>query len=80
MNQNTWDNLTKLGIKTIKIERNFDELKKMKIYKLKENVFGLDLNYKKDIDVTILKNKTKEGLFNDLNFFLIKLTMINLMS
>ena len=53
MNQNTKDNLTKLGIKTIKIERNFDELQKMKIYKLKENVFGLDLNYKKDIDVTL---------------------------
>jgi len=72
MNKNTIDNLTKLGIKTIKIERNFDELKKMKIYKLKENVFGLDLNYEKDIDVTIIKNKTKECLFNDLNFFLNK--------
>ena len=45
----------------------------MKIYKLKEIVFGLDLNYEKDIDVTIIKNKTKEGLFNDLNFFLNKI-------
>ena len=41
MNQTMIDNLNKLGIKTIKIERDFDVLKKMKIYNLKENVFGI---------------------------------------
>ena len=72
MNQTMIDNLNKLGIKTIKIERDFDVLKKLKIYNLKENVFGLDLNYEKDIDVTIIKNKTKDNLFSNLKLFLSK--------
>ena len=72
MNQTMIDNLNKLGIKTIKIERDFGVLKKLKIYNLKENVFGLDLNYEKDIDVTIIKNKTKDNLFSNLKLFLSK--------
>lgn len=66
----TLNSLNELNIKPIKIERDFDELKTLNIYKHNSNVLGLDLEYEKTFDVTVLKNNDKEQLFRMLRDFI----------
>ena len=66
MNKKTVEELNFLNIKVVKIERSFEALKNMEIYKLKQNVFGLDLNYETDLKVDKILNKEKVNLYYDL--------------
>tara|TARA_B100001063_G_C16576014_1_gene458320 strand:+ start:291 stop:770 length:480 start_codon:yes stop_codon:yes gene_type:complete len=58
--------INKIKIKIIKIERNFQDLKNLKIYQLKENVIGIDKHYEDKLKVKIIKNKIKEDLYENL--------------
>ena len=71
MNKKAITELKKLKIIAIKIERDFNKIKKAKTYKYKKNVVGIDLHYEKNFNHLVLKNVTKKNLFKDLkNFFL----------
>ena len=66
MNKQAINDLKKMKIIPIKIHRDFNKIKKFKIYKLKRNVFGKDLNYNKILNEVLITNKNKKNLFNDL--------------
>ena len=66
MNKKAINDLKKMKIIPIKIHRDFNEIKKFKIYKLKKNVFGKDLNYSKNLNEVLITNKKKKNLFKDL--------------
>jgi len=71
MNKKAIIELKKQKIIAIKIERDFNKIKKTKIYKYKKNVVGIDLHYEKNFKHLILKNVIKKNLFKDLkNIFL----------
>lgn len=69
MNADTIEELKKLNFKIIKIERDFNELKNMKIYKLNKNVLGLDLKYENDLKTEVIKNTTIKQLHKDLQHY-----------
>tara|TARA_B100000886_G_C20238294_1_gene413520 strand:- start:184 stop:657 length:474 start_codon:yes stop_codon:yes gene_type:complete len=64
MNKKILDKLTKLKIITIKIERDFNSLKKYKVYKNK-NVVGLDIKTNK-LDTDFIYNDGKISFFKDI--------------
>ena len=66
MNKKAINDLKKMKIITIRIHRDFSEIKKFKIYKLKKNVFGKDLNYNKNFNEVLIINNNKKKLFVDL--------------
>ncbi len=66
MNKKAIINLKKMQIIPIKIHRDFNKIKKFKIYRLKKNVFGKDLNYNKNFNEVLITNKSKKNLFIDL--------------
>ena len=64
MNKKILDKLTKLKIVTIKIDRDFNSLKKYKVYKNK-NVVGLDIKTNK-LDTDFIYNDGKISFFKDI--------------
>jgi hypothetical protein len=66
MDKKTSLKLKKLKILLIKIERNFEDIKKYKIYKLKKNVVGVDMCYKDKINSYILFNDKKINFYQSL--------------
>ena len=69
MNKKAITELKKLKIIAIKIERDFNKIKKTKTYKYKKNVVGIDLHYEKNFNHLVLKNATKKNLFKELKSF-----------
>ena len=72
MDKKTIDGLYELNIVPIKIERDFDYLKKIKIYNNEKNVLGVDLNYEKDLQCKIIKNIEKKQLHENLKKYIIE--------
>jgi len=66
MNKKTSIKLQKLKILLIKIERDFEDIKKYKVYKLKKNVVGVDMNYEKKISSYVLLNDKKIDFYQSL--------------
>ena len=66
MDKKTSLKLKKLKILLIKIERNFEDIKKYKIYKLKKNVVGVDMRYEDKINSYILFNDKKINFYQSL--------------
>ena len=72
MDDKTLMKLKKLNIKVIKIERDFESLKKFKVYKNK-NVVGLDIKAK-ILNTDVIFNDGTSSFFTDLKKFFIKYT------
>jgi len=70
MNKKIIKKLKKLNILIIKIDRDFNSLKKYKIYK-KKNVVGLDIKTK-ELDTDLIYNDGKKTFFRELNKYFIK--------